>query len=485
MSDKVPSFKMTTPIPASITTPDSVDSSIGKLEFFDGVPKSDTVTTVYDYLDRARAVEVFVDSIPLMSMAQLRRGQADAGAKASNQVCIWDTLMDSTSLVLTGNTSTMYAVGFLALDTDGPTVVDLPTGMLGILNDMAFLYMQDLGVAGPDKGKGGKYVILPPDYKGDVPDGYYVVKSKSYGVWLFMRGYLTNGIKAASDNIRDHLKVYPLSKADNPPAMEFVNVSGNNLNTVVPNDDTYFEKLNELIQGEAVGFLDPERAGRMAAIGIVKGQPFKPDERMKKILADAAAIGNAAARAITFYPRYLGQRTYQDSTADWLNVYADNNCFFENEGARVLDARAWYHYNCICVSPAMGVPKPGTGSSYTIGTLDSKHKAVDGSKTYKLHLPKDVPVKDFWAVTIYDTQTRSQLQTDQQFPTVGSQDKGMKANPDGSYDIYFGPTAPEGWEGNWLQTIPGKSWLIALRMYGPLEPWLNQTWRPSQIELVE
>ncbi|MGA7689272.1 MAG: DUF1214 domain-containing protein, partial [Jiangellales bacterium] len=156
-----------------------------------------------------------------------------------------------------------------------------------------------------------------------------------------------------------------------------------------------------------------------------------------------------------------------------------------NEGARVLDARAWYHYNCICVSPAMGVPKPGTGSSYTIGTLDSRHKAVDGSKTYKLHLPKDVPVKDFWAVTIYDTQTRSQLQTDQQFPTVGSQDKGMKANPDGSYDIYFGPTAPEGWEGNWLQTIPGKSWLIALRMYGPLEPWLDQTWRPSQIELVE
>ena len=206
-------MKMTTPIPASITTPDTVETSIGKLEFFDGVPNSATVDTVYDYLDRARAVEAFIDSIPLMSMDQLRKGQAAAGAKASNQVCIWDTLMDSASLVLTGNTSTMYAVGFLALDTDGPTVVDLPTGMLGILNDMAFLYMQDLGVAGPDKGKGGKYLVLPAGFDGDVPDGYYVVKSKSYGVWLFMRGYLTHGIKAASENIRNHLKVYPLSAA--------------------------------------------------------------------------------------------------------------------------------------------------------------------------------------------------------------------------------------------------------------------------------
>ena len=159
--------------------------------------------------------------------------------------------MDSTSLVLTGNTSTMYAIGLLDLAKDGPTVVDLPSGMLGILDDMAFLYMTDLGVAGPDKGKGGKFLVLPPGYDGDVPDGYFVVPSKTNGVWVFMRGYLDNGIKAASDNIRDNLKVYPLATASNPPAMEFINVSGKNVNTVLPNDDSFFEKLHAVIQQRA------------------------------------------------------------------------------------------------------------------------------------------------------------------------------------------------------------------------------------------
>ncbi len=169
------------------------------------------------------AVEAFMNCIPAMSMATLREGQASAGADASNKICIFDTLMDSTSLVLTGNTSTMYALGFLDLKNDGPTVVDLPTGMLGILDDMFFLYIVDLGVAGPDKGKGGKYLVLPPGYDGDVPDGYFVVRSNTHGVWLFMRGYLDKAlplekaIAAASANIRSTLKVWPLRRTPIAP----------------------------------------------------------------------------------------------------------------------------------------------------------------------------------------------------------------------------------------------------------------------------
>jgi len=485
-----PRMKMTTDIPASITAPDKVETSIGTLNYFDGVPDEAAIDKVYDYLDRSRAVEVFLNSIPAMSMYALREGQASVGAVKCNEVCIFDTLMDSKSLVLTGNTSTMYAVGFLALDKDGPTVVDLPAGMLGILDDMAFLYMTDLGVAGPDKGKGGKFLVLPPKYKGNVPDGYFVVPSKTYGVWLFMRGYLDKSlplekaIPAASANIRNKLKVYPLTKKDNPPKMKFINVSGRELNTVLPNDYSFYEKLHALIQDEPDDFLGPEIKGQLAAIGIVKGEPFNPDARMKKILTDAAAIGNAAARAISYFPRDPDNLIYDENSA-WIMAYPAKNTTFTKNGARSLDARVLFHFGYICVSPAMAVTVPGKGSDYGIAALDSKKRPFDGSKTYRLHLPPNPPAKDFWALTMYDTQTRSQLQTDQQFPTLGSQNKGIEKNADGSYDIYLAPEPPAGKEGNWLQTVPGKSWFVALRMYGPLQPWIDKTWRPGEIELVE
>ena len=283
-----PQMKMTTDIPSSITTPDSVDTSIGTMKFFDGVPDAASVAASYDFLDRSRAVNVFINSIPMMSAYMLREGQASMGLDASHKIGIWDNLMDSKTILLTGNTSTMYAVGFLALDKDGPTVIELPKGMLGVLDDMAFRYMTDLGVAGPDKGEGGKYLVLPPGYTGDVPDGYFVVQSETNGVWVFTRGYLDKtlpldkAIPAASANIRDSLKVYPLSAKDSPPKTEFVNLSSKVMNTVVPNDYSFFEKLHDLIQGEPDEFLGPEAKGMMAAIGIVKGQPFAPDDRMKR-----------------------------------------------------------------------------------------------------------------------------------------------------------------------------------------------------------
>ena len=451
-----PKLKMTTDIPKSITAPDAVETSIGTLEYFDGVPQPKTVETVYDYLDRARAVQVFLNSIPAMSVATLREGQASVGADTCNKICIWDSLMDSESLLLTGNTSTMYAVGFLDLQKDGPSVIDLPPGMLGILDDMEFHYMTDLGVAGPDKGKGGMFLVLPPGYKGDVPDGYFVVPSKTSGVWVFMRGYLDKGIKAASDNIRNNLKVYPLAKQDNAPPMEFINVSGKNMNTILPNDYSFFKKLHALIQTEPESYLGPEAKGMMAAIGIERGKPFNPDERMKKILADAAAIGNAAARAISYFPRDPGNLLYGKDSA-WVMAYADKDTTFTRNGAYRLDPRVLFHFGYICVSPAMAVTVPGKGSDYGLAMLDSKGKVLDGSKTYKLHLPPNPPAKDFWAVTMYDTQTRSQLQTDQQFPTLGSQDKGIRKNADGSYDIYFAPNHREDRKATGCKPFPARA----------------------------
>ncbi|MCL7958739.1 MAG: DUF1254 domain-containing protein [marine benthic group bacterium] len=476
-------MKMTTDIPAPITTPDEVETSIGTLEFFDGVPTDATVKTVYDHLDLMRGVDVFLRGLPAASMYRLRKGNEDAGADRPNKIAIFEGLMDSKSFYLTANTSTMYAFPFLDLKSDGPTVIEVPAGVLGALNDAWFRYVGDFGPFGQDKGQGGKYLVLPPSYDGDIPDGYFVLRPRTYRNWAFLRVNTKDGLEAAVTNVKSNFKIYPLAKADNPPETEYLDVSGVNYNTISPNDFGFYEDLNEVIQEEPAAASDPETLGLLASIGIVKGKPFAPDDRMKQILTDAVAIGNATARAIVWSPRQAGAKLYPGTS--WNLGFVGRDVFFEVNGARNLEAIPMFYYAYTAVTPAMAKPRLGIGSDYGIAYRDSKEQALDGSRTYRLHLPPDVPAKDFWAVTLYDTQTRSMLQTDQQFPTVGSQSDGFKANADGSYDVYFAPEAPEGRESNWLQTIPGKSWFIILRIYGPLEAWLNQTWQPGEIELVE
>ena len=475
----------------SISTPNKVETSIGTLDFLDGAPSAATSAKVYDYLDRMRGVDTFLKGMPGASLQGLINGSHSVGAVEAHQVMITDKLMDSKSLFLTANTSTMYVAPTLDLEKDGPIVLEAPMGMLGAFNDAWFRYMQDIGPAGPDKGKGGKYLVLPPDYKGEIPAGYFVVKSRTWRVWVFMRASIANGLDAAFKNVKDNLRVYPLAKKDNPPEMEFFSGSGVAFNTIHANDYTFYEHLHHLIDDEHIGMLDPETRGLFASIGIEKGKPFNPDARMKAILTDAIAIANAAARSIVWHPRTEGTmkgiRVYPDTGSAWIMAWVDKNVFFNGKDGHTLnsDARVMFHYPYTAVTPAMAVSVPGAGSDYGIAFVDNNKMPFDGSKTYKLRLPPNPPAKDFWALTMYDNQTRSMLQTSQRFPTVGSQSEGIKKNGDGSYDMYFGPKPPAGYENNWLETIPGKGWFVALRLYGPLEPWIEKTWRPGEIELVK
>jgi hypothetical protein len=466
-------------------TPDTVETSIGTLKFFDGVPTSETVEMVYDNLDRMRGVEAFLNAMPGASIYALVKGQQSVGAIENHHVVVTEYLLDSNPLFLTGNTSTLYVFPSITTKKDGPIVLEVPAGVLGAVNDMWFRYVEDVGPAGPDKGQGGKYLLLPPGYDGDIPDGYFIVRPKTYRVWIFMRGSIAKGLEAAVRNIKENLRIYPLAQKDNPPQMEFINGSKQPFNTIHANNFHFYEEIHALIQEERMEMLDPETRGLLASIGIVKGKPFNPDVRMKKLLTEAVAIGNATARSIVWYPRVDGAMIYPDTESAWMMAYAGKDVFFLKDGARNLDARVMFHYPFTGVTPAMAVTRPGLGSDYGMAYLDSKKQILDGSKTYKLYLPPNVPVNDFWAVTIYDTQTRSQLQSSQPFPTVGSQSKGFQQNSDGSYDIYFAPEPPQGMENNWLQTIPGKSWFAILRLYGPLEAWIDQTWRPGEIKLVE
>jgi hypothetical protein len=476
-----PKMKMTTDIPESITTPDKVKTRIGTLEFFDGFPTEATAQSLFDNLDFLRGVEAFLSGCPGASLVAMREGCRELGI-VNGTIGITETLMDSKALFLTPNTESIYTGTWLDLK-DGPIVVESPPNTLGIVNDFWFRYVTDLGNAGPDKGKGGKYLFVGPGYEGKIPDGYFVFHSPTYGNFLIWRGFLVEGDpKPAIESFKKHARIYPLSKADNPPDQKWVNMSGKEFNTIHSNDFTFYEELNQIVQEEPSESQNPEVLGLFAAIGIKKGQPFAPDARMKNILAEAAAVGNATVRSLIFPGR--DKAAYQYDTGYWKTAFIGGNHEFLAGGARLLDARAFFHYYATMVTPAMTLKIVGAGSQYSMATVDAQGKPLDGSKNYKLHFPPNVPAKDFWSVVVYDNQTRSLLQTDQQYPSVVSQ-RGIKANPDGSYDIYFGPKAPEGKESNWIQTIPGKGWNVILRFYGPLEPWFDKSWRPGEIELIQ
>ena len=495
-----------TPIPLEIMTPDRVETKhLGTLEFSDGRPSKETADKVYDHLAYLRAIEVFLNWMPAVSLEAMRLGQVELGLTKSHQVAITEQLMDSNPLFLTGNTDTVYASAFLDLERDGPTVVEIPPGSgPGTLDDAFFRFVVDMGAPGPDRGQGGKYLILPPDYQGlpitfsddnstisvtagGVTDSYYVVQSPSYINWLILRGFLVDGKPdAAVQMFKEGLKIYPLENATNPPAMEFRNISKAVLNTIHANDETFYEELDHVIQKEPIGLVEPELRGLAAAIGIEKGKPFEPDDWMRAILKDAAAVANATSRAITFDIREAEAFIYDDSA--WkVGFVGGDYRWLKNGGAggRNQDARTAFFYFATVNTPAMVKKIVGAGSQYAWTDRDSEGRYLEGDMNYTLNIPAGAPVKDFWSVVVYDPQTRSQLQTSQPFPSRNNQKDDFILNSDGSVTLHFGPNAPEGKENNWIQTVPGKGWFAILRLYGALDPWFDKTWRPGEIELIK
>jgi len=480
-------------IPESILTPHDIVTRVGTLKYFDGIPTPETAEALYKHLDYIRGVESFLNGMPAANLEAFRRGQAALGVKNSNQILIFDQLMDSNSLFLTGNTDTVYVSVFLDLKKDGPMVIEIPPGTgPGTINDAFFRFVIDTGPPGPDKGMGGKYLILPPDrihLQGDVPDGYFVVKSTSWVNWFIARGFLKDGKPDFSSKLfREGLKIYPLAKAANPPEMEFINGSKKVFNTVHSSDFSFYEELHAVIDREPIEMLEPQLRGLFASIGIQKGKPFAPDAQMKSILTRAAEVANATARAMLWYERDKSALKYEGSY--WKRGFVGGSYEFlkdDGMGGRNLDARAQFFYFATVNTPAIVWKLIGKGSQYAWGYRDESGAHLDGGKTYKLNLPKDAPAEKFISIVVYDPQTRSQLQTDQPFPSKNNvRDKDtLVFNDDGSFDIFFGPKAPAGKEANWIQTVPNKGWFCLLRLYSPTEAWFDKTWRPGEIELVK
>jgi hypothetical protein len=469
-------------VPESILTPDTVETRLGTLRFKDGAPDDATVSLVYDNLDFMRGVQAFLDGIPAASIFAMCNGLLEGAGVDDQTFGIFETLMDARSVFLTAQTTTAYVTHCFDLE-DGPVVLEASPGLLGPLDDAYFRHVVDVGVTGPDQGKGGKYLLVPPGYEGELPgEGYFIIKSPTYTVWQLSR--IMNGdLAAGAKGVKDTMRVYPWAQRDNPPQTKFVNLSGLKFNTVHANDFEFYEEINAIIQKERADALPAELVGTLAAIGIKKGQPFAPDDRMRAILTDAVAVGNATARAIIFAQR--DQRGFYYPDRQWKTNFIGGSSEFYDNGERMLDSRVLFHYYATGITPAMAQPVVGKGSVYAYAERDANGDYLDGGKTYSITLPAPIPMKDFWSFMVYDNQTRSMLETDQKAAGIDSNSPGLVANADGSYTVWFGPKAPEGKEGNWVQTMPGKGWNTLLRLYGPLEPWFDKTWKPGDFERVE
>lgn len=462
-----------------VPAPDTITTNFGTLEFVGGAfPTEDSAQKIYDELDLQRATQAYMDFYPALSVYSIVKGQIrDFRFATPSDIGVIADFMQPSENYLTGNNSTVYAVASLDLQLDGPTVVEIPPGMMGNANDAHFRFLTDFGPTGPDKGDGGKYLFVPPGYAGDVPDGYFAIHSPSYRIWAMMRGFDVGTGDHAVQWFKDRLKVYPL--ATGPRDHRASNISGSGINTLAPEDGTVYEVLNEIIQYEPSELFDDELLGRLATLGIEKGKPFAPDARMQRIFDQAAKQGVAMSRAIVYASRDPEIRYWPDR--HWEKMFIRNTEFMV-DGIVDIDAQTLWLYQAICVSPSLLSTTAGVGTAYLTAFRDQNGDFLLGDKQYRLRVPAKPPVQRFWAVTAYDPTSRSLLDSGGNITVSSLGDPDV--NDDGSVDIHLGATAPDGKDSNWIKTDPTKGFFVVFRFYGPLEGYIDKTWVLEDFELM-
>jgi hypothetical protein len=476
-------YAQTQPGPSRFIENEKIQSIVGDFEFEKGFPTSETTQRLFDIRTTYRVMEVIQQNVFAASLQAMRKGYEAVGAGKPNQVLVWRDLLGPKSELLTAQNNTVYAMTFLDLHADGATVVEAPAKLLGFMDDMWMRYITDIGFAGPDKGEGGKFLVLPPGYDGSVPDGYFVVRSRTYGVWLIMRGLQENGsTEAANERFDEGLRIYPLAKAGNPPPTELINASGMDIFTVHPENYALLEELGTLVEHEHPDAVEGAQKFLLASIGIEFGKPFKPVPAEQPLLARAARLGAALLRANMW--DFKGDQKYIYEDRHWWNPFVGGLYTFDPNGYMDFDAQAFFAAYATGVTPAMATKTVGVGSQYLCTHTDANGVPLDGAKTYRLTIPANIPAKDFWSVIVYDSANRSMMATSQPYPAQ-STFTGVESNSDGTVDIWFGPEAPKGKESNWIETDPAKGWTAIFRLYGPLEAFYDQSWMLNDIELVE
>jgi hypothetical protein len=469
--------------------------------FAENRPTKETAQTLRDELLFQRATQTYLWALPLINTLGMQAGSEKVFGAGYNVLPVWKKRLDAKTLVTTPNSDVIYAMSYVDLGKDGPLVFEAPPNLQGILLDFwqrpipvdGGKFFGDVGLPGPDAGKGGKFLLLPPGYKGAVPGGYFVYRSATNNVFVFLRSFyqdpknLTPAVALVEQS-----KIYPLNAKGTAKPMEFPDASGVPANMLPISDGSAFNQLKRLVDGEGANLADADSLGMLASIGIIKGQPFNPDAKTRTILDKAAKTAYKMSRVIGFQEAVGGRdfRVYPDR--HWLNPIADGtpanpggpldlNWTRKAEGYLDLDLRIWFFTDYYSISPGMISQVPGKGAKYMIGFTDSEGTPLSGGVNYRVNLPANIPAGNFWSVTLYEAENASGLANGQPFPSLGLRDKPAQ-NADGSTDLFLGPKAPEGKQANWLATVPGKGYFAILRLYGPTEAAINKSWKPGDIE---
>lgn len=451
------------------------------LPFLGGYPTDEANKALADELIFQRGVQTYMWALPAMNMYAMREGQRAAFSDASNVLAIAKDRIDYNLEYTTGNPDVIYSFAWLDLKKEGPMVLDMPPKLQGLLDDMWHRPITDIGAAGPDRNEGGKYLILPPNYDGEVPEGYYTFESPTYGVFIFLRSFLVDGKTDAGVALLEQSKIYPLSKKDNPPTMEFPNISGVKVPGDFPRDFSYFERLADFINYETVDREDFAMRGMLASLGIQKGKPFNPDAATKSLLDKAASVGFKMAANVDYNYRE-NVKIYSDR--NWEQVFIGGSPVFEKETYQNLDAKIAFFHKAYSTSKAMVLAMPGKGSQYLLGLKDNEGNFLMGDNTYHVHLPPNIPAANYWSVVLYDADTRALLNNGEPFPSIAS-NQDFVPNEDGSADVYFGPDTPKKPNVNWIKTVPGVGYFAGIRLYSPTEAFFEQTWRPDDIVKID
>ena len=467
-------------------------AEIADAPFNKGFLSKEAIATLQEELVFQRAVQSYIWMLPAINMYGMKEGSESAFGKGYNVLPIFKDRLNAKTLVTTPNSDVIYAMGYVDLHDDGPIVIEVPPGLQGILDDFfqrpigsegtidGRAWSGDVGLPGPDKGKGGKYLLLPPDYAADVPEGYLTFRSRTYGVFVFWRGFFKDPTQLDDVvAVMERTRIYPLGKEATAKPMEFPNASNVAVNMLYPSDGTAFDMIARFIDHEYADPKDMEMRGMLAALGIEKGKPFQPDDRMRNILDTGAKAAYRITRSIIYEPLTIVPNALWYEDRRWANVFP-GNATFTGDTFNYIDPRTGFFAVAYSASPGMAVNMENVGAKYPVTFVDSNDDFLIGSSRYKLTLPKDVPAALFWSVTVYDPETGSGLDNGQPFPSINTMD-APATNADGSTDIYFGPESP-GEGKNWLRTVPDRGFFVILRIYGPTKCFFDRSWRPSDVE---